>query len=58
MRVAASKVRITRRYLVDCAVCEELVTAEGADTSYGYPTKAAAAAVKAQHLEQHAAGEI
>jgi hypothetical protein len=58
MKISASKVRVHRRYIVDCDVCEEAVVIEGMDGPYGYPTRQDAVAAKKLHLEQHAAGEL
>lgn len=55
MKIPTSKVGITRRYLVDCDVCQEAVV-DGADNSYGYETRAEAVAARKRHLELHESG--
>ena len=56
MKIPASAIAITPRFLVDCDVCQEAVWDEGADNTYGYSTMAEARKAKKRHLELHKSG--
>jgi hypothetical protein len=53
--IPASKVRVRRRYIVYCDVCEEGVDPERPS---GFETREDAEAAKTQHLELHASEEL
>jgi hypothetical protein len=56
--IPARKVKITRIWLVDCAVCGEAVEPDSLDgLSGGFRSARAASAAKQNHLDEHARGQ-
>jgi hypothetical protein len=58
VKIPATKVAITRVYLVDCAVCGEQVVTESADwdSPAAYRKRGLAEEAKREHLAQHESG--